>query len=98
MADGSGERWSAVVGQSSRPHILSDGLRANRHLRARCDCCGRREAFVPTPDVARLWGHVPLIDFADRLRCPCGARRAFLELWTGLAPPSAPRGRIFLFR
>jgi len=97
MADGSGERWSAVVG-SGRHANLVEGLSANRHLRARCDCCGAREPFVPEPALLRQVGEDGLASLYSRFRCFCGARQAFLEVWTGTAPQVGEEPRIWLFR
>ena len=98
MADG-GDRWREVGEGRPPAQKLADGLRANRHLRARCRCCGRREPFTPDPSLLRSLGNVLLLDLADRFRCVCGARQATLEVWIGPAAPMGDRApRIFLFR
>lgn len=71
----------------------------DRHLVAKCASprCGRTAACDPTPWVAEGLGALPLRTFSERMRCVCGSRQAWLEVWPGPFAPAA-RPDIHVFR
>ena len=63
---------------------LAECVGPDRHLRTICGC-GEMVEFDATAWLDRRLGDVSMINFTDRLRCPCGRRQGHFEVWPG--PP-----------
>jgi len=76
---------------SSRPLFVPEGAEAftlaeatapGQHIETLCRC-GERAEFDASAWLQRGLGFQPLQDFSGRLRCRCGGRQAYFEVWPG---------------
>jgi len=63
---------------------LAECVGPDRHLRTICGC-GEMAEFDAAAWLERRLGDLSMVNFTDRLRCPCGRRQGRFEVWPG--PP-----------
>ncbi len=71
---------------------LAECVGPDRHLRTICRC-GEMVEFDATAWLDRRLGELAMVNFTDRLRCPCGGRQGRFEVWPGPAGCSGLKTR-----
>lgn len=71
---------------------LAECVAPDRHLRTICGC-GEMAEFDATAWLERRLGDFSIVNFTDRLRCPCGRRQGRFEVWPGPAGCSGLKTR-----
>jgi hypothetical protein len=71
---------------------LAECVSPDRHLRTICGC-GEMAEFDATAWLDRRLGEFSMVNFTDRLRCPCGRRQGRFEVWPGPAGRSGLKTR-----
>lgn len=70
------------VPEGAEAFTLAEAMAPGRHIETLC-LCGERAEFDARAWMQRGLGLHPLQDFSGRLRCRCGGRQAWFEVWPG---------------
>jgi hypothetical protein len=77
--------WTSVhIPFDADIETLAECVGPDRHLRTICGC-GEMAEFDATAWLDRRLGDFSMVNFTDRLRCPCGRRQGRFEVWPGPA-------------
>lgn len=68
--------------ESAEGFTLAQAVAPDQHIETLC-LCGERTEFDPRAWLDRGLGFQALQDFSGRLRCRCGGRQAWFEVWPG---------------
>jgi hypothetical protein len=70
------------VPESAETFTLAEAVAPGQHIETLCRC-GERAEFDARAWMDRGLGFQMLQDFSGRLRCRCGGRQAWFEVWPG---------------
>jgi hypothetical protein len=70
------------VPESAQAFTLAEAMAPGQHIEILC-LCGERAEFDAQPWLDRGLGFQWLQEFSGRLRCRCGGRQAYFEVWPG---------------
>ena len=70
------------VPESAQGFTLEQAMEPGQHIETLCPC-GERAEFDARSWMDRGLGFHPLQEFSGRLRCRCGSRQAYFEVWPG---------------
>lgn len=68
--------------EGAEAFTLAEAMAPGRHIETLCRC-GERAEFDARSWLDRGLGFLPLQEFSGRLRCRCGGRQAYFEVWPG---------------